>query len=790
MGSVRFGVPRDLVLWLRDTYGVETFVETGTNRAETTVWASAEFRQVVTVEGYEPLYRKAVESYGGRGNIEFLLGDSRAHIRSITDALTTPAIFWLDAHWCGTETFGGSDECPVRGELEALNASRVPHFVLIDDARLFLAPPPPPHVADQWPDIATICRELAGGPAGRYVAVHEDVIVGVPAHAKAAFIEFPPPDTRWGPAAARPRVGLDAPSRAQAHIPGAPVTISNGGQGKGQAMINRVLRKVRARVRAHWGRQAFAREFAEFARLSAGTRQRLPLRWEDHAAYLDDRTPTTTFDPHYTYHPAWAARVLAAERPARHVDVSSSLQFVGIVSAFVPVDFYDYRPANLRLSQFTSASEDLTRLTFADDSVRSLSCMHTIEHIGLGRYGDPLDPDGDVRAASELRRVLAPGGLFLFVTPVGRSRVCFNAHRVYAFEQALALFDGLALERFALLPDDYGGGLIDDAPAALVNAQEYGCGCFAFRKPAARTLGGAAGGPPAGAPQSMIVTTVISGLGNQLFQYAAGLGLARKLGVPLRIDARFYETHKLRPYELGRFRTSGRLMSTWDRIRISVSAPQRQRDLPRRALRLLPVRRLRFVDDAVAGFDPSVLESPDYTVLRGYWQNEDYFAHCADDVRREFEFRRPPDAETAAVLARVRQGGASVCLHVRRGDYLTGKEILGPAPLRYYQDALDWMRRRVPAASYFVFSDDPAWARENLPIPGATFVTHNTGKNDPEDLRLMAACDHFIIANSTFSWWGAWLSPNPDKLVVAPRQWFSRPNGNEPHIVPGRWVRL
>ena len=142
MGSVRFGVPRDLVLWMRDTFKAKVFVETGTNQAETAVWASANFERVFTVEAHEPLHQKAVETFGSCKNIRFLKGDSRTHIKSLTSSLTEPAIFWLDAHWCGENTFGKSDECPVVGELELLNASKVPHIVLIDDARFFLAPPP------------------------------------------------------------------------------------------------------------------------------------------------------------------------------------------------------------------------------------------------------------------------------------------------------------------------------------------------------------------------------------------------------------------------------------------------------------------------------------------------------------------------------------------------------------------------------------------------------------------------------------------------------------------------
>ena len=190
MGNKRFGAPRELVLWLSRSFGINTFVETGTNRAETTVWASDHFERVFTVEGYEPLYLQAVRNFGHRSNIRFLKGNSRDHIGSIVNSLTEPAIFWLDAHWCGEHTFGKTEECPVVAELEALNQTTVGHMVLVDDARLFLAPPPPPHDASHWVDISGICGLLSGHSSNRYVAIHEDVIVGVPSIAKLKFVEF------------------------------------------------------------------------------------------------------------------------------------------------------------------------------------------------------------------------------------------------------------------------------------------------------------------------------------------------------------------------------------------------------------------------------------------------------------------------------------------------------------------------------------------------------------------------------------------------------------------------
>jgi hypothetical protein len=154
------------------------------------------------------------------------------------------------------------------------------------------------------------------------------------------------------------------------------------------------------------------------------------------------------------------------------------------VSAFVPVHYYEFRAVDLGLNNLVCASANLLALPFPTESVPSLSSMHVVEHVGLGRYGDPLDPEGDLRAAAELRRVVAEGGSLLFVVPVGRSRLRFNAHRIYSYDQVLDLFPGLDLQEFALIPDSpTDGELVVPATRELADRQEYGCGCFWFTKP-------------------------------------------------------------------------------------------------------------------------------------------------------------------------------------------------------------------------------------------------------------------------------------------------------------------
>jgi len=243
-------------------------------------------------------------------------------------------------------------------------------------------------------------------------------------------------------------------------------------------------RAVRRGTRALIARMRFVEQFRRFRMESADIQQALPVRWSDRYPCLHDQTSQTEFDRHYVYHTAWAARVLAASRPSAHVDIGSDLRFVTIVSAFVPVRFFDYRPAPLSLSGLSTGKADLLSLPFPGGSIQSLSCMHVVEHIGLGRYGDPLDVAGDAKAAKELIRVLASGGQLLFVIPVGRSRVAFNAHRVYSFQQVLAMLSPLRLDEFLLIPDDpRDGDLVARPSERLLERQEYGCGCFRMVKP-------------------------------------------------------------------------------------------------------------------------------------------------------------------------------------------------------------------------------------------------------------------------------------------------------------------
>jgi SAM-dependent methyltransferase len=204
------------------------------------------------------------------------------------------------------------------------------------------------------------------------------------------------------------------------------------------------------------------------------------VRVADSYPCLADRLPSTPFDPHYFYQGNWLARCLAEAQPSLHVDVGSSVLTLGVLSAHVPTLFVDYRPLEVRQRGLQCIAGDITRLPFADRAVASLSSLHVIEHIGLGRYGDPLDAGGARRAAEELQRIVGEGGRLYLSTPIGRERVCFNAHRVFAPATIQSMFPQLELVRFCFVADD--GTLVDDASPSQVPPLEYGCGFFEFRR--------------------------------------------------------------------------------------------------------------------------------------------------------------------------------------------------------------------------------------------------------------------------------------------------------------------
>jgi len=190
MGIVRWGPPEELVLRLKRAFSIDTFIETGTFKGHTSSWAAAHFPCVISIEAGQKLYQEAMEQYAHHKNIEFICGDGPAELAKIVPQLHEPAVFWLDSHWCGEDSCKLDIECPLIQELEALARSKTPHFILIDDARYFLSPPPSFHDRSQWPDIAQVIDSLRSRHADTYTIVLEDVIIAVPPYAKTVLGEY------------------------------------------------------------------------------------------------------------------------------------------------------------------------------------------------------------------------------------------------------------------------------------------------------------------------------------------------------------------------------------------------------------------------------------------------------------------------------------------------------------------------------------------------------------------------------------------------------------------------
>lgn len=192
-------------------------------------------------------------------------------------------------------------------------------------------------------------------------------------------------------------------------------------------------------------------------------------------------------------------------------------------------------------------------------------------------------------------------------------------------------------------------------------------------------------------------------------------------------------------------------------------------------------------------FDSALLDAPDNSYLEGYRQSEKYFMDIGDIVRNEFAVITEQD-EWNRQLAEEIKATESVSFHVRRGDFVSDKvtrEFHGVCSLNYYKSAIDRITSQVRSPHFFIFSDDPAWVKENLEISNpATFMDHNGPDKGHEDLRLMGLCSHHIIANSSFSWWGAWLGTHPSKVVIAPMRWFKDESINTSDLLPETWIRM
>lgn len=275
----------------------------------------------------------------------------------------------------------------------------------------------------------------------------------------------------------------------------------------------------------------------------------------------------------------------------------------------------------------------------------------------------------------------------------------------------------------------------------------------------------------------MILVQIKGGLGNQLFQYAAGRALAERLNVSLELDTTFYdntpEDSTPRTYEL-------------DKLQISASV------LP--SYKVEKWRGVKVRESYYPLITPFLKKSGNY-YLRGYWQSESYFKKIAPTIRQELTFRKPLNGLLFDQLRKEIQDSESISLHFRRGDYISNPKVNayhGALPLSYYQEAVNFLQKRLDAPKLFLFSDDMVWVKQNFYSTLPTIYVDESDEEQHSDFRLMTLCKHHIIANSSYSWWAAWLNANPNKKVVAPKLWSPniKVQRQSLKMIPKEWIRI
>lgn len=290
-----------------------------------------------------------------------------------------------------------------------------------------------------------------------------------------------------------------------------------------------------------------------------------------------------------------------------------------------------------------------------------------------------------------------------------------------------------------------------------------------------------------------VITRLNGGLGNQLFQYAAGRALAERLDVPLKIDISEFETYPLRRFELNKFQINAEIATQNEVTRFVINQSRFQRSVCRVAIALgvkfskIPLNENKFNYDGV--FEK--IRYPMY--LNGYWQSEKYFKSAEKTLRGELCLAKALDETSEKFFFEIQKYSA-ISLHIRRGDYLTNPSaaaVHGVCPLDYYYSAIRHIAAHVENPYFFVFSDDQQWAKDNLRIGHPVqFVDVNGPDRGVEDMWLMKSCKHHIIANSSFSWWAAWLNNYQDKIVIAPRGWFLNKKINVKDLLPKQWHKI
>lgn len=280
----------------------------------------------------------------------------------------------------------------------------------------------------------------------------------------------------------------------------------------------------------------------------------------------------------------------------------------------------------------------------------------------------------------------------------------------------------------------------------------------------------------------MIIVKLMGGHSNQMFQYATARQLALQSKTSLKLDLSWFdsisENDTTRVYELDAYTIEEHIYTPTFLSRI-----------------LHKLGYITYYHEPSFSYSSAIKELGPNVHLEGYFQSWKYFDEIRDTIVSDFSYRQQPNDANAKLLKTIQNDPRAVSLHIRRGDYVTNSNansFHGLKDIKYYKAALKEIKKHIKSPNLYVISNDPEWCRKNLDLGVPTIIVdNNTGeKSGAEDMRLMRACKHNILANSSFSWWGAWLNENPDKIVVAPKQWFNDESIDTSDLIPESWIRL
>jgi hypothetical protein len=297
----------------------------------------------------------------------------------------------------------------------------------------------------------------------------------------------------------------------------------------------------------------------------------------------------------------------------------------------------------------------------------------------------------------------------------------------------------------------------------------------------------------------MIYIKLISGLGNQLFQYAIGRQIAIERNVELKLDLSFFENQSLRSFRLDYFNIEAEIASISEvkNFLNMDKANSLSSYLRRKTERYLPkYRRKYFKEDEWWVYEPDIFKVSKNTYIDGYWQHYKYYTKLPNQILREITLKNEcKDSDLCHLIDSISNSSSSVSIHVRRGDYITdidANNLMGVLPITYYNDAIRYIKNKVNHPCFYIFSDDLDWVKKNMRIDAPTvLVDIEDGNKDYIELDVMSRCKHNIIANSSFSWWGAFLNKHPAKIVIAPSKWVVPKAANDKiNLQLPNWVTL